>query len=121
MKNLSLKDICIIALIGIGIGLIICLFSGGFSIGIVVLTTLAVLGIGLSGVEAPTILRSPEENSMLYKTDLGTGQVISELQKLNKDKPEAGIFESAEVNSVRYNTDLGTGKVISELQKLNKK
>ncbi len=120
MKNPTFKEIGIILLIGAVIGLIICLFNGEFDFLTVMMTSVIALSIGLSGVETPTIPRSPEQNSLNYHTDLATGKLITELQKLNEGKPESKTFDSAEMNSVMYNTDLGTGKVISELQKLNK-
>ncbi|MBO4432669.1 MAG: hypothetical protein J5852_03960 [Clostridia bacterium] len=121
MKDPTLKEIGILALIAVGIGLLVCLFIGEFSIMTVVFTALAVMGMGLSGVNAPTVPCSPEQNSFIYKTDLANGKIISVLQELNKDKPEAGLFESADFNSALYRTDLATGEIISELQKLNKK
>ena len=120
MKDPTLKEIGVLTLIGIGIGLFICLLWGEFEFLTVVVTTAIVLGVGLSGTEVPTTPSSPEMNSLYYKTDLATGKLITELQKLNEGKPESGIYDSAEMNSTLYNTDLGTGKVISELQKLNK-
>lgn len=85
MRKITLKVIGILALIGAAIGLILCLFSGEFKISTVLITTGGTLILGLFGEGTETgNVSSPITNSAIYNTDLATGKLITELQKLNK-------------------------------------
>ena len=85
MRKITLKGICILALIGVAIGFILCLFSGEFKISTVLITTGCTLILGLFGEGTETgDVSSPIANSAIYNTDLATGKLITELQKLNK-------------------------------------
>lgn len=85
MRKITLKGICILALIGAAIGFILCLFSGKFNISTVLITTGGTLILGLFGEGTETgDVSSPIANSAIYNTDLATGKLITELQKLNK-------------------------------------
>ena len=85
MKKITLKGIYILALVGAAIGFMLCLFSGEFKMSTILITTGGTLIIGLfeEGDETGNV-SSPATNSAIYNTDIATGKLITELQKLNK-------------------------------------
>ena len=86
MKKLTLITLGILVLIGVVIGFIACLFWGEFNISIIVVSTFGMLIIGIIGADMLSgDVLSPWANSWLYGTDFATGEIITELQKMNRN------------------------------------
>lgn len=121
MKNSKLKEIGILALVGLGIGLIFCLFSGEFRVSTLLITTFGILIISVLGDEdSKGHVSSPYGNSMTYNTDLGTGKLITELQKLNASKTKHETSKYVRSEDTPHITDSDIESIMSELQKLSK-
>ncbi len=85
MKKLTLITLGILVLIGAAAGLVMCFILGEFSIAYILVPAGGMLIIyfclmSMTAGDAP----SPWANSWLYGTDFATGEIITELQKLNK-------------------------------------
>ena len=89
MKKKALKKLGIITLVGIGIGLILCLFDGELSVKTILIGIYIAwffVFIAHSNLDDYDGVSSPDVNSAVYRTDIATGKIITELQKLNEEK-----------------------------------